>query len=172
MKNVLLLNASEEVLGLISMQRAVGLFMSGKVRPPVDYDHVHEIKTVSGVFELPSALILVRYVRVPYRKLSITRDRLLERDNYSCQYCNRDLTKNTVTIDHVIPQSKGGPHKWTNVVASCVTCNTTKGSKSLAQFKKVTGKYLKKIPEAPAREFAIVIAVDKHTLEVWQRWFS
>ena len=53
------------------------------------------------------------------------------RDLYTCQYCNTPYTKNNLTLDHVLPLSKGGKTQWENIVAACGPCNTRKGNKTV-----------------------------------------
>lgn len=62
--------------------------------------------------------------------IKFSRNNILLRDNFTCQYCQTKLSVNDFTIDHVIPRVKGGKTKWENVVSSCYTCNSIKGHKS------------------------------------------
>jgi 5-methylcytosine-specific restriction endonuclease McrA len=65
------------------------------------------------------------YIRVPYKKIILSRKNILRRDAHKCQYCGRsDLT---LTIDHVVPVSRGGEDTWENLVCACVQCNNKKG---------------------------------------------
>ena len=71
---------------------------------------------------------LVRYVRIPrdVHRRKITRKAVLARDAWTCQYCGRQATG--LTVDHVIPRSRGGQSVWENIVASCAPCNRKKGN--------------------------------------------
>ncbi len=163
---VLLLNASEEVLDLISWKRAVTLLFSGKARKPSGFEDEYEIKTVNGVFRLPTAIVLVSYVRIPYKRAAVTKENVLKRDNGVCQYCGKTLTISTVTIDHVFPTSKGGKHDWKNVVASCAKCNSKKADKTLEQ----SGMTLLSTPFVPVRNMIVLQGINLHNSKTWTRW--
>ena len=73
---------------------------------------------------------LVHFVRVPFRnRVPLSRRAVFARDGHRCQYCNRGAEN----IDHVVPRSRGGPHAWDNVVASCRACNARKEDRLLAR---------------------------------------
>jgi 5-methylcytosine-specific restriction endonuclease McrA len=80
--------------------------------------------TVSAEYHIPAVVRLQRYVNVPYRGVELSRMNIFKRDNHSCQYCGsqRDLS-----IDHVIPRSRGGGSSWKNLVTACKPCNAKKG---------------------------------------------
>ena len=77
----------------------------------------------------PCVIRLVRYVRIPrdVHRRKITRKAVLARDAYTCQYCGHEATG--LTVDHVIPRSRGGQSVWENIVASCAPCNRKKGNR-------------------------------------------
>ena len=81
------------------------------------------------VLERPCVIRLVRYVRVPrdVHRRKITRKAVLARDAYTCQYCGRE--SHGLTVDHVIPRSRGGISAWDNIVAACAPCNRRKGNR-------------------------------------------
>lgn len=87
-----------------------------------------KIRTVSKAFPFPSVIKLTAYIRMPYKKIELSRKNILRRDNYRCQYCNKKAPD--MTIDHVIPRSRGGRDTWENLVAACVKCNNKKGSRT------------------------------------------
>ena len=70
---------------------------------------------------------LTRYVRVPYRKVLLTRRNVLRRDGHRCVYCG---ATERLTLDHVLPKSRGGPDAWENLVAACTPCNNRKGNRT------------------------------------------
>ncbi|MBD3406175.1 MAG: HNH endonuclease [Candidatus Lokiarchaeota archaeon] len=169
---VLLLNASEEVLKVIAWQRAVKLLMAGKARKPYGHDEEYEIKTSSGVFYLPTAIVLVQYIHVPYRNVAVNKSNVLARDNYACAYCGKRLSNSTGTVDHVTPQSRGGKHEWTNVVASCRPCNNKKDSLTLVEVGKKYGIHLKVKPHVPSRNIMVLTGIDVKTHETWTKWIE
>jgi 5-methylcytosine-specific restriction endonuclease McrA len=76
---------------------------------------------------------LKRYAYVPSRMQVLTRKNILARDHYMCQYCDTRLPAGELTLDHIIPESKGGPGTWDNLVACCRTCNRKKADMSLEE---------------------------------------
>jgi 5-methylcytosine-specific restriction endonuclease McrA len=79
--------------------------------------------------KVPSVIVSRKFVK---KKTAVrfSRQTLLLRDNFSCQYCSDHLGTNTVTIDHVIPRVRGGITRWDNVVSSCYACNSSKGHRT------------------------------------------
>jgi 5-methylcytosine-specific restriction endonuclease McrA len=94
--------------------------------------HQTTVSSASRTFALPAVLRLKQYIRRPYLALSVrlSRQNIFLRDNHICQYCNQKFSDKKLTIDHVVPLSKGGRHEWTNVVTACSRCNNVKGDKT------------------------------------------
>ncbi len=88
------------------------------------------IRTVSRVIKVPKVILLVAYDRIPRREVRFSRYNIFLRDNNICQYCGKRFPKKELTIDHVIPRSRGGKTVWENVVTACVACNTKKGNRT------------------------------------------
>jgi len=167
-RKVLLLNSSEQVISVIDWWRAVAMLMQGKARSPFNYEHCYEIKTGSGVFRLPSALVLVNYVFIPFSLARPSKRNIIRRDNSECQYCGCHVSRESVTIDHVIPKSRGGKHEWTNVVVSCKKCNAKKSNRTPTE----TGIAPRRIPVAPKRGLLFVEVVDEYHKIIWSRWLT
>lgn len=124
---VLILNASYEPLSICDARNAMLLLFCGKAMI-VASDPEHRIRTVSASYPMPVVVRLTVFVRVEYRNAVLSRRNLFRRDGFRCQYCGRkDLQ---LTIDHVIPKSKGGPDSWDNLTTACKPCNTRKGSRT------------------------------------------
>lgn len=142
----LVLNAGFEPMQLVSWQRALCLVLSEKAEVVAHYDAV--VRSVSSSVQLPSVVRLVRYVQVVSRLglVRCTRKNVLLRDHYQCQYCGVKCRPGAITIDHVVPRSRGGKTTWTNVVAACHLCNRKKGSRTPEQV----GLVLQKLPRRPA----------------------
>jgi len=85
------------------------------------------LRTVSVSFPMPSVIRIHNYITVPYRGVVMTRHNIFKRDNHECQYCG---TEKELTLDHVIPRSKGGRSTWKNLVAACKACNARKGDET------------------------------------------
>ena len=123
MSKVLVLNASYEPLNITSWRRAVVLIIKGKAEGIELREH-----QIYPDFPLPSVIRLRHYVRIPYKEIPLTRRNLLHRDNNTCQYCGH--SGESLTLDHVIPRSRGGGDTWENIVSACVRCNVRKGSRT------------------------------------------
>lgn len=88
------------------------------------------IRAVSYEIQVPRVIRLHRYDRVPQRTLRFNRRNLFARDGHRCQYCGRSFPISQLSIDHVLPRSRGGETRWDNVVSACLTCNTRKGGRT------------------------------------------
>jgi 5-methylcytosine-specific restriction endonuclease McrA len=139
---VLVLNSSYEPLTICDAQKAVLLLFCGKA-VPVTHNPDRVIRTVSSSIPMPSIVRLTVFVRVPYKSIILNRKNILFRDGWQCQYCGK--TDLTLTIDHVVPRSKGGEYSWENLVTACHRCNTKKGDKTLRE----AGMQLLKQPIRP-----------------------
>lgn len=87
------------------------------------------IHTPSFPFMLPEVIVLNRYHRMPPRTVRFNRRNIFTRDSFTCQYCGKRPPKDELTIDHVIPVSRGGKSTWDNVVLACTKCNVKKSNK-------------------------------------------
>jgi len=128
MQSVLLLNASYEPLTVISWQRAVTMFFSGKVEVVEEYEH--DIRSVSIVIRAPAVVRLLRFIKIPRRNPPLRRTNVLARDDFQCQYCSKLIQPNDATLDHVIPRNQGGLTTWENIVCCCKRCNRRKGGRT------------------------------------------
>ena len=136
---VSLYNASFEKIFELDWKKAVILLINGKVVSGYEYiddpNPFIEIPSPSGIFQLRKHIVLKKYVYIPYREFSPTRKNIMRRDNHSCQYCSCKLEGENATIDHVLPRSRGGKHRWENVVACCLKCNRKKGDRTPTEAK-------------------------------------
>ncbi len=123
MGKVLVLNASYEPLNITSWRRAVVLLIKGKAEQLENSERL-----IYADFPLPSVIRLRHYVRVPYKEIPLTRRNILERDRHTCQYCG--YKGEQLTLDHVLPRSRGGGDTWENLVTACVRCNVKKGNRT------------------------------------------
>jgi 5-methylcytosine-specific restriction endonuclease McrA len=126
---VLVLNQNLEPLNVCNVRRALVLVLGGKAEV-LELNH-QIVRSATMSFHCPSVIRLSHLIKRPRPRARLSRKEVFIRDNYTCQYCGtrtRDLT-----LDHVIPRSKGGPHTWDNLVSACRTCNHRKGGKHLAE---------------------------------------
>ena len=135
----------------VNIKRAVTLLVAGHAEPLETSTTGWQVRSPSVVLQVPEHIRLTlgnteRLWKVP----PVNRREVLRRDGHTCQYCGS--TKN-LTLDHVIPRSKGGPHTWDNVVAACESCNYSKGDRSLTEAR-MTLRTKPKAPLHPAVAFA------------------
>jgi 5-methylcytosine-specific restriction endonuclease McrA len=124
-ERVLVLNASYEPLNVCSLRRAHVLVWKGKAE--ILERHDRPLRSSTSNFERPNVIRLKTYVRVPRGVTRrISRRVLFARDGWQCAYCGTG--SNRLTLDHVVPRSRGGDSVWENVVTSCATCNHKKGN--------------------------------------------
>lgn len=129
MGSVLLLNATYEPLGVVSLRRAVVLLLKDKAE--VIEAAEGRIRAESTSLPLPLVIRLVYFVHVPRQiGVPLTRRAVLMRDNYTCQYCGGRPSDGLMTVDHVLPRIRGGATNWENVVCACQRCNTRKGGRT------------------------------------------
>ena len=126
----LLLNASFQPLQVISWQKALQLFFSGKVE--IVEESNRTIRSVSLTIKMPLVIRLLKYVPQKTRKniVRFTRNNIFLRDHYTCQYCGSQPSLRHLTMDHVIPVVKGGRKSWENIVTACQPCNLKKGGRT------------------------------------------
>src|SRR6478609_6916250 len=125
-QQVLVLNASYEPLNVCSLRRAHVLVYKGKAEVVEELDR--PLRSATDTYRWPHVIRLVHYVRVPRMvQRKISRRALFARDNWRCVYCG--TSGGRLTLDHVIPRSRGGDSSWENVVTSCAPCNLRKGNR-------------------------------------------
>lgn len=90
------------------------------------------IKGVRKEFKIPE-VILVDYDKMPHHRVRFSRRMLYKRDNFTCQYCAKQLPSEELNIDHVIPRAQGGETTWLNCCVSCVPCNSRKNNRTPEQ---------------------------------------
>ncbi len=152
MNKVIVLNLDYTYLNTVSVRKAIKYILTKKVeviKSVVD----NLITNAERTFEIHTPLVvrLVKMVRVIYKsKVPFSRRNIFARDEYICQYCQ--IKKSQLTIDHIIPASRGGKTNWENCVAACRKCNNKKGDKTPNEAK----MRLKRQPHQPTiMEFLI-----------------
>lgn len=167
-QQVLVLNKSWIPIGTVPLQRAIVMLFSetdggdpkAKIVEPSSYatftwadwsklkpvatDEV--IKAANVVFRCPEVIQLANYNKIPQPKAHFSRRTLFKRDKYVCQYCHTRPMTESLTIDHVMPKSRGGNTSWENCVLSCVECNVRKANRTPDE----AGMKLYKQPKKPS----------------------
>lgn len=153
---VLVLNASFEPINVCTVRRAIVLILKEKAEVIDAMSGRHgelELHAEKVSMTRPSVIRLVTYVRIPFQSFrrKITRRAVFARDGWECQYCGR---RGSLTMDHIVPRSKGGDTSWENVVACCAGCNRRKGDRSVSQ----AGMRLRSRPRTPHPTIFIHVA--------------
>ena len=128
-QSVLVLNQSYEPIHVCSARRAIVLVFRGRAEVVQALDV--GIRSVSAVFPVPSVVRLDFYVRVPPKPLTLSKRNVLKRDSFKCQYCGTLV--GPMTVDHVLPKTRGGRDTWENMVCACLKCNNRKGDRTPEQ---------------------------------------
>jgi 5-methylcytosine-specific restriction endonuclease McrA len=129
-QQVLVLNASYEPLNVTTVRRAHVLVFKGKAEVIEKLDE--PLRSATDTYPRPHVIRLVQYVRVPQAlQRKISRRALFARDGWRCMYCGS--ANGRLTLDHVVPRSRGGSSVWENVVTSCAPCNMRKGNRLLEE---------------------------------------
>src|SRR5579885_2071731 len=148
---VLVLNATYEPINVCTVRRAVVLLLKEKAEVIEHGDW--ELHSATQTLQRPVVIRLVTYVRIPRdtHRRKITRRAGFARDEWTCQYCG---SRSNLTVDHVVPRSKGGSSNWENIVASCAPCNRRKGNTMLRH----SGMQLARPPRTPSPHVFIQVA--------------
>lgn len=123
---VLVLNQDYQAISICSPERAFILVFLKKAEM-VSNVKARVLRTVGDAYDFPSIIRLHRYVNLPYKKVALSRHNIFKRDGYKCVYCG---SRENLTLDHVVPRSRGGRDSWHNLVTACQKCNTYKGDRT------------------------------------------
>ncbi len=161
---VLVLNATYEPLNIVSVQRAIVLLLKEKA------EVVEAAKTLlraeNYAISWPLVIRLVTFVPIPRRlPLPLSRRTVMARDLYTCQYCGGQPGKHELTVDHIIPRSRGCTTTWENVVTACGPCNRKKGNRLPEEAKMA----LLSKPARP-RFVAVMLLGEVHVHDAWQKY--
>ncbi len=161
--SVLLLNAHYTALRVVSARRAFALLFKQDAREQpvaevvnvedghyVSYDfqdwaqlsalkrefepHEHDwVRTVRFHLLIPRIIRVLTFAKVPQREVKFNRRNIFARDHNTCQYCGKKFPTSELSLDHIIPRSRGGDTCWENIVCACVRCNVRKGGRTPLQ---------------------------------------
>lgn len=158
-QQVLVLNATYEPINVCTLQRAVVLVLKNKAE--VLERAARQLRSATASFVYPLVIRLVTYVRVPRNeKRRISRRAVFARDGYCCQYCG---ASGHLTVDHVVPKSRGGHSNWDNVVTSCAPCNVRKADRLPDE----AGMHPTTQPKAPPADVFIAVAAPRRP-KIWE----
>lgn len=146
---VLVLNMDYSPINITSLRRGFALVFKGKAEIIIR-DESNPINTYKNQYERPSVIRLLKYVSRPFIKVHLNRQNVFKRDGHKCVYCG---SVDNLTIDHLIPKSRGGQNSWSNLITSCNLCNVRKGDKDLEIFLSEYGLGLTHKPFKPSHTY-------------------
>jgi len=122
------------------------------------------LRTVRVDVEAPRIIRLLGYDRLPRQRIKFNRRNLFARDGNRCQYCNKKFAPHELSMDHVVPRSRGGPATWENIVTACLRCNVRKGGRT----PQGAGMPLVKQPERPRTSPLLNTKLSNRKYESWR----
>jgi len=161
MDSCIILNSDYTFLNIVSWQKAITLLVKGKTEV-LRYTE----KTVSNfektvIFKIPAVMRLMKIIRVIYRnRVPFNKRNVIVRDEFECAYCG--IKSKSLTVDHIIPLSKGGKSNFENCVAACKNCNAKKGNKLPSEIH----MYIQKRPYQPTIAEFLRLKLKKLGLDV------
>lgn len=126
---VVVVNNSGQVIGRVSAETAVSMIFSGKMTSLKDSESTFSSRS-GYVISVPEIAQINKYTPYIRREVKASKHRVHVRDNWVCAYCGNYGD----TIDHIIPQAKGGQDTWENMITACGPCNTKKGDRTLEEL--------------------------------------
>ena len=162
MQPVLVLNGTYEAINITSARRALVLVIKGAAV-------IEEARDIRAhrEFMVPSVVRLRQYRKVPRRVQVLSRKNIYIRDGYTCQYCGEKFSAVNLTLDHVVPKSKGGLSRWENLVAACQSCNHRKGDRTPEE----AGMALARIPRpVTIHTSRSVMRMMGHEEKAWRKY--
>ena len=119
------LDAAWRPLEIISVEKGFSMVFTGRAHVVQQYD----LGPCPNEF-FPSVIVLRRYIDTRRRFLKASRKNIYWRDKYRCQYCGKKHETKRLSLDHVVPKSRGGRWSWENLVTACIGCNQRKGNRT------------------------------------------
>ena len=162
----LVLDESYFPVQIIDWRHAIRLFFSGRAEI-VEHHENAVIRSPSQSFKLPKVMRIFQKV-LGLSCVKFNRHNIFLRDNFTCQYCGTSGHPSVLSLDHVIPKSRGGKSDWQNIVTACFTCNNFKSDRLPDEC----GLKLRKIPARPDWGPLWGIKLSHSELEWWENWMK
>ena len=161
--SVLVLNQNYEPLNVCHARRAFVLLDRGKAE--IVESGERALRTVARTFPIPSVIRMVYYIKRPRPVARLSRREVFARDSFTCQYCGRHASD--LTLDHVLPRHRNGPHTWENLVSACKPCNHRKAGRTPAEAR----MHLSQPPRRPSASLASVFWRHLEGHPGWRHFF-
>jgi 5-methylcytosine-specific restriction endonuclease McrA len=157
------LDSAFRPLEVIDAIEALVMCIVGKALAVETYEQ--KLSSPSVTFSLPAVIVLKTVVKFRLTTVTCNRINIIWRDKNQCQYCANHFLTDQLTMDHVLPKSRGGKNTWENLVAACKRCNQKKGSRT----KKESGMYPLKKPFRP--KASILRTIGKNQVsDLWKNY--
>jgi 5-methylcytosine-specific restriction endonuclease McrA len=130
--------------------------------------HQDWIRAVNFEIQVPRVIRLLDYDRLPKQVVRFNRRNIFARDGNRCQYCGKRFPTSELSLDHVVPRSRGGETSWENIVCSCVKCNVRKGGRTPAE----AHMHLIKNPVKPKRSPLLNMKLGNPKYESWKTFLD
>jgi len=190
--SVLVLNRSYMAVHVVGVRRAVALLFrelaevvdlengrfcnytfdtwreASALRASQKQPHEDWIRAVNFEFQVPRVIRLLSFDRVPKQQLQLNRRNILARDGNVCQYCGRHFPSHQLSLDHVIPRSRGGTSSWENMVCACLECNIRKGGRTPREAK----MRLIQPPRKPRKNPVLLRKMSHPKYAAWRTWLD
>ena len=165
MRQTLLLDSSYYPLQMIDWKKALTLFFTERAEV-VEHHKDVEIRSPSQSIKLPKVMRLFTKIG-DINVVKFNRQNIFYRDDFTCQYCSTKFKAIDLTLDHVVPRSKGGKTSWDNIVSACEKCNNKKADKLPHECRM---QPLKK-PIEPQWISMLMMKLTHSEKDVWKDWF-
>ena len=163
MERTLVLNQGYEPISVIPWQKAICMLTLGKVELVETYEQ--DVRSVHLVFKMPAVVRLLHRIRRFRKEVKFSRQNVLARDRWRCQYCGERRPLSELTYDHVIPRSSGGKAAWENIVTACTECNASKANRTPQQ----AGMRLRRLPARPLWVPIFTLQISRRSMpEAWR----
>ncbi len=126
------------------------------------------VRTVHFEIAVPKIIRLLGYDRLPRQSVKLNRRNIFARDHNQCQYCGRSFPTSELSLDHVLPRSRGGEDSWTNLVCACTRCNAKKGGRTPEE----ANLHLVRKPTQPKRNPLITVRLGQDRYACWQAFLD
>lgn len=159
-KKTLVVDSAYIARSIIATERAFVISYKGNAEIIAEYPETFGVVNPTLEINKPSIIRVPAFIKLNFQKVPLTRENIYKRDNYECVYCGED-NKKLLTLDHVVPQSKGGPNSWENLVTACKRCNGEKSDLTLEE-------YGKPIPKPQRPHYLMLLKKVHHIPEEWK----
>lgn len=186
-ERVLVLNRYWQAVNVCTVRRAFALLYTGRAQVVCDdgenfstfgfqqwrdYSERNPaddcVRTISFRVRVPRVILLLFFDRVPRKEVKFTRTNVFQRDGNVCQYCGHRFDRKDLTLDHVVPRDRGGHTAWTNVVSSCVPCNSRKRNRTPSE----AGMTLIRSPRRPRWRPFVQVSIRRPAEHTWRKFLD